>query len=76
MALVDELRAEQTQRHTRCRLCLWLSEQSDEDKQEWIEALEDRSYSHRALHRALERRKADVVLGSVEHHRREGHGVS
>lgn len=72
LSLVDELRADQG-KPTQCGLCRWLQQLTEAERAEWQGALDDRSFTHASIHRAIARRNGNVTRGSVENHRTSGH---
>lgn len=71
-SLLDEIRADQG-KPTQCGLCRWLVDRPQKEREEWEAAFVDRSFTHASIHRALQRRGANITRGSVENHRANGH---
>lgn len=72
-AILDEIRSDTGP--TRCGVCIWLETQSAEDRRQWQEAMDDKSYSRAAIERAIARRLPEGKTMSVENHRNKGHKV-
>lgn len=71
MSILDEVRAEGDPRRGRCKVCAWL--EGREDRDEWLQAFRDVSFTHAALHRVARRHGLDVNLSTLARHIKEKH---
>lgn len=72
VSILDELRADSKQPSS-CRACDWIASRPEAEQKEWDAACADRSFTHAAIFRAMQRRESKVGRGSIENHRQNAH---
>lgn len=69
MTLRDELAADRPDRRRKCVVCAWLDSMPAADREEWDSVMEDPTFTHSQVMRAIRRRHDGISYSSVTRHR-------